>query len=442
MSSEPAISAHHVSKVYDLGLSGRTRSIATIAKERLRHPLRGTGQKRERLHALDDVSFDIAAGEAVGVIGKNGAGKSTLLKILSRITPPTSGYIEMASSVGSLLEVGTGFHPELTGIENVYLNGTILGMSKREVDRRLDEIVDFAEVDKFLDTPVKRYSSGMRVRLAFAVAAHLDPDILIIDEVLSVGDFAFQAKCLDKMRAVAAHEGRTVLYVSHNLVTVEHLCPRSLLLADGRLVFDGSTNETISKYLHTFPRAERGSTPGVFDLAAGDRSNGEYGGTLFKRLDIVPNRHLPSDTLRMGEPLRVEIVTEGLDATPNANVTLTIESSSSSQVLCRLSCRMRPLKAAHERRADETIVIDIPSLPLTPGEYYVNIAAFADGATILDEVHRAGEFTVIPVDVLGNGYQFSSPKDGVFYLPWEWEVRPTCARDDARPEAPSEVGGV
>ena len=220
MPSELAIRARNVSKVYSLGRSGRTKSFATIIRERAGHPFR-KGAQREQFRALDDVTFDVAPGEVVGVVGKNGAGKSTLLKILSRITYPTEGYIHLEGRVGSLLEVGTGFHPELTGIENVYLNGTILGMTRREIDTRLDAIVEFAEVHKFLETPVKRYSSGMRVRLAFSVAAHLEPEILIIDEVLSVGDAGFQAKCLDKMKSIASEDGRTVLYVSHNLVTLD-----------------------------------------------------------------------------------------------------------------------------------------------------------------------------------------------------------------------------
>src|SRR4051812_17399947 len=276
MSSDNAIVVRNLSKTYELGLTGRTESLPAILRRRLRHPLRGSGETRETFVALDDISFDVAPSEVVGVIGRNGAGKSTLLKILSRITTPSAGYAEIRGTVGSLLEVGTGFHPELTGIENVYLNGTILGMTKRAIDRRLEEIVEFAEVDKFLNTPVKRYSSGMRVRLAFAVAAHLDAEILIVDEVLSVGDFAFQAKCLDKMRSVAANQGRTVLYVSHNLVTVEHLCPRALLFASGKMVFDGPTHETLSRFLNMFPRAEYGDAPGVFDLGAADRSESEY----------------------------------------------------------------------------------------------------------------------------------------------------------------------
>jgi lipopolysaccharide transport system ATP-binding protein len=425
MSSEPAISARHVSKDYELGLSGRRETLLKIIERRIRHPIRGSGEKRERFRALDDVTFDIAPGEAVAVIGKNGAGKSTLLKIISRITQPSAGYIDMAGSVGSLLEVGVGFHPELTGIENVYLNGTILGMSKREIDRRLEEIVDFAEVHKFLETPVKRYSSGMRVRLAFAVAAHLDPEILIIDEVLSVGDYAFQAKCLEKMKSIADDQGRTVLYVSHNLVTIEHLCPRALLLIDGALAFDGPIEETLSKYLHTFPRAERELTPGVFDLAAADRSGAKNALELFKRLELRPNGGPPSDVIRMGDRLQVEIAVEGLDAIPQPNVHVTV-GSSSTQTLFRLSSRMLRLEAAHTRCRDETIVIEIPSLPLTPGDYHLNVGAhdLKDSSILFDEVHHAAEFSVIPADVLGTGYQFTASRDGHFVIPWDWEVRP------------------
>jgi lipopolysaccharide transport system ATP-binding protein len=198
--------------------------------------------------ALQDVSFEVQQGEVLGIIGRNGAGKSTLLKILTQITPPTQGKITLHGRVASLLEVGTGFHQELTGRENVYLNGTILGMKKREVDRKFDEIVDFSGVERFLDTPVKRYSSGMRVRLAFAVAAHLEPEILIIDEVLAVGDAAFQRKCLDKMEDVGKH-GRTVLFVSHNMPAVTRLCERVILLDDGCLVADGPSQKTVSAYL-------------------------------------------------------------------------------------------------------------------------------------------------------------------------------------------------
>ena len=201
--------------------------------------------------ALDDVSFSVEAGEVVGIIGKNGAGKTTLLRILSRITEPTAGEIELRGRVASLLEVGTGFHPELSGRENIFLNGAILGMRRAEIAAKLDEIVAFAEVERFLDTPVKRYSSGMHVRLGFAVAAHLEPDILVVDEVLAVGDAAFQKKCLGKMDDVATKEGRTVLFVSHNMAAVQRLCRRCVLLHDGALASDGAPREIVGEYFRT-----------------------------------------------------------------------------------------------------------------------------------------------------------------------------------------------
>lgn len=231
-------------------------SAATAPFRRLRR-LRGEGVSEERIWALKEVSFEVKEGEVVGIIGRNGAGKSTLLKILSRITEPSEGRIEIRGRVSSLLEIGTGFHPELTGRENIRLNGAILGMSRAEIDRKLDEIVDFSGVDKFIDTPVKRFSSGMSVRLAFAVAAHLEPQILIVDEVLAVGDAAFQQKCLAKMEDVT-RLGRTVLFVSHQLAAVSSLCSRTLLLDKGRTAFLGCTAQAISNYLVSHPETPPG----------------------------------------------------------------------------------------------------------------------------------------------------------------------------------------
>ncbi len=207
--------------------------------------------------ALDDVSFEVNQGDAVGIIGRNGAGKSTLLKILSRITSPTRGRVDLYGRVGTLLEVGTGFHPELSGRENIYLNGAILGMSRIEIARKFDEIVAFSEIERFLDTPVKHYSSGMYVRLAFAVAAHLEPEILVVDEVLAVGDAAFQKKCLGKMGDVA-HEGRTVLFVSHNMNAIKYLCNKAILLTHGSISFTGSSDECITNYINSISQ-DRGS---------------------------------------------------------------------------------------------------------------------------------------------------------------------------------------
>jgi lipopolysaccharide transport system ATP-binding protein len=257
--SQPVISVENISKYYRLGLIGGGTLHADLerwwAKARGRpDPLFKIGQEEQsnrqgdHIWALRDVTFQVQHGEVLGIIGRNGAGKSTLLKILSRVTDPTAGQIKIKGRVASLLEVGTGFHPELTGRENVYLNGAILGMKKAEIDRKFDEIVAFAEIEKFLDTPVKRYSSGMYVRLAFAVAAHLEPEILVVDEVLAVGDAQFQKKCLGKMGDVAK-EGRTVLFVSHNMTAVKALCPAAILLSSGKIVNAGDSIGVVTAYL-------------------------------------------------------------------------------------------------------------------------------------------------------------------------------------------------
>jgi lipopolysaccharide transport system ATP-binding protein len=253
----PAIQIHNLSKKYLVSHERQHRSYRTLRETLVDagaaawKRVRGQGGvSTEEFWALRDIDFDVQPGEIVGIIGRNGAGKSTLLKILSRITKPTKGRVELDGRVGSLLEVGTGFHPELTGRENIYLNGSILGMSKREIDRKFDEIVSFAEVEQFLDTPVKRYSSGMYVRLAFAVAAHLEPEILIIDEVLAVGDEEFQRKCLGKMSQIG-REGRTVLFVSHNMHAVSKLTSRTVLIAGGRVHSQGPSFDVIRQYLNS-----------------------------------------------------------------------------------------------------------------------------------------------------------------------------------------------
>ncbi|HEX7334867.1 MAG TPA: ABC transporter ATP-binding protein [Pyrinomonadaceae bacterium] len=249
------IKVEHLSKLYRLGA---TRVHHETLRDRLSEAFRTTFSRQNNgkdnndntIWALNDVSFEVSRGEVVGIIGRNGAGKSTLLKILSRITDPTRGRIELYGRVGCLLEVGTGFHPELTGRENIFLNGVIMGMKHKELARKFDEIVAFAEIDRFLDTPVKRYSSGMYVRLAFAVAAHLEPEILIVDEVLAVGDEQFQKKCLGKMGQIAV-EGRTILFVSHNMPAVLNLCPRAILLEQGKVTKDASASEVVAYYLNT-----------------------------------------------------------------------------------------------------------------------------------------------------------------------------------------------
>jgi lipopolysaccharide transport system ATP-binding protein len=252
--SEFSIQVENISKMYLIGHSRqRSDTLRDLLMEMVKNPFNRKREQKDgdQLWALKDVSFEVKQGEVLGIIGRNGMGKSTLLKVLSRITEPTQGRAVINGRVGSLLEVGTGFHPELTGRENVYLNGSLLGMRRAEIDRNFDAIVAFAEIEPFLDTPVKRYSSGMYVRLAFAVAAHLEPEILLIDEVLAVGDAAFQKKCLGKMGEVA-RGGRTVLFVSHNMGTIQYLCPRSLLLERGKIAVIGKTVDVVGSYLSTF----------------------------------------------------------------------------------------------------------------------------------------------------------------------------------------------
>jgi len=301
------IIAEHISKVYRLGLinSGTLGDDLKRGYARLRgkeDPLKLVDDARSDsgIHvALQDVSFDVKHGEVLGIIGKNGAGKSTLLKILSRITSPSTGKVKLKGRVASLLEVGTGFHPELSGRENIILNGAILGMTKAEVLRKFDEIVDFSGVSKFIDTPVKRYSSGMYVRLAFAVAAHLEPEILIVDEVLAVGDSEFQKKCLGKMKDVSGKDGRTVLFVSHNMVAVKNLCSRAIFLKGGQIVQSGRVDEVVNYYLnHEFKgnfeqNWDRNTAPGN-DLVK------------VKRFGIVPMMGAEQRNILPNTPIDVE----------------------------------------------------------------------------------------------------------------------------------------
>lgn len=275
------IEIKNLSKQYSIGVDKTYKTLCDSFMSAVKKPLNTLKDRRrsdDTFWALKGVSFNVEPGEVLGVIGRNGAGKSTLLKVLSRITYPTEGEIRMRGRVGSLLEVGTGFHPELTGRENIYFNGAILGMKKWEIDSKFDDIVKFSGVEKFLDTPVKRYSSGMNVRLAFSVAAHLEPEILVVDEVLAVGDMEFQKKCLKKMEDISKGEGRTVLFVSHNMAAIESLCSRAILLEKGKITFDGDTKEAISRYLE--------KSKCLAQLPIKERTDREGNGNL-KIVDIV-----------------------------------------------------------------------------------------------------------------------------------------------------------
>ncbi|MBV8813600.1 MAG: ABC transporter ATP-binding protein [Verrucomicrobia bacterium] len=294
-----ALSIRDVSKAYQLSEGGRR---FTTLGEAFANLLQNGVQKRsnKRFWALRDISLDVRRGEVLGVIGRNGAGKTTLLKILSRVTEPTTGQIDVYGRVASLLEVGTGFHPELTGRENIYLNGAILGMGRREIEAKLDSIIAFSEIEAFLDTPVKRYSSGMQVRLAFAVAAHLEPEILLIDEVLAVGDTQFQKKCLGKMSEISGGHGRTILFVSHNLAAVRALCSRAILVDRGELICDGLVDQVVANYLEKF-----GGESGEVHWGADAAPRSQEFGFVFRRAWVENHHGAVSSSLAQDQPFSI-----------------------------------------------------------------------------------------------------------------------------------------
>ncbi len=359
------------------------------------------------LWALRDVSFEIGRGEVVGIIGRNGAGKSTLLKVLSRITDPSEGRAELFGRVGSLLEVGTGFHPELTGRENIFLNGAILGMSKGEIDRKFDEIVAFSEIERFLDTPVKRYSSGMYVRLAFAVAAHLEPEILLVDEVLAVGDAAFQRKCLGKMKDVAGH-GRTVLFVSHNMGAVRALCERGIVFSGGQLHFDGPANDAVDEYLAQMEEASAQS------LTHREDRGGE-GNARFTSIEIRGTDGTPVSTLNTGQPMQLVFSYEGELAAPGCSFIVNDERGAR---LSLLSSEYSHSTDTVDPSMGRQLVCDIEALPLMPGEYNLDVQLLNRGVAE-DIVDAATRFQVVGGESEGRLFKHES-KWGAVTMRHRW----------------------
>lgn len=340
---------------------------------------------REEFWALKDVSLDIGEGDRVGVIGRNGAGKSTLLKILSRITDPTSGVVEITGRVSSLLEVGTGFHPELSGRENIYLNGAILGMTRNEIRRKFDEIVAFAEVERFLDTPVKRYSSGMYVRLAFAVAAHLEPDVLIVDEVLAVGDAQFQQKCLGRMEELS-RAGRTILFVTHNMDAMLSLCNRGVVLEKGRLTFDGAASEARQRYLSQASN----------ELYSVERSAGR-GGSGGVSISSVWLEGAQADTISSGDAISLcmtATVSEQYAKRTDLQVAFGIDALDGQRIFTVLSSWEEggTILSSKGRIA---VRCDIPDFPVVPGRFLVSATVLFRGDT-LDSVQHCAAFDVAP----------------------------------------------
>jgi lipopolysaccharide transport system ATP-binding protein len=352
----------------------------------------------------------------VGIIGRNGAGKSTLLKILSRITEPTSGRIELRGRVGSLLEVGTGFHPELTGRENIYMNGSILGMSRREIARKFDEIVDFAEIEDFLDTPVKRYSSGMYVRLAFAVAANLEPEILIVDEVLAVGDAQFQRKCLGKMHDIAT-TGRTVFFVSHNLAAIENLCSRSLLFREGRLVLDDHPRKAAAAFLHASATGNDSSDDAVVDLRHHTRRRPGSERILSQLCISSPAAPFPTTTIQTGGSLTFDIHFRAPESRSGWSIALFV--CEQGQRLLMFHNRVNSA-LSFPNCQEAHVQCHVPSLPLIPGAYDIDIA-IGTGQSVADYVDHAATLQVVESDYLSTG-MLPKPTQARFVQPAQFTI--------------------
>lgn len=411
------IQVEHVSKQFQLGEDSSLLTMRDVLARSLNPRNWGKPQQTTEFKALNDVSFQVNQGEVVGLIGRNGAGKSTLLKILSRITPPSQGKVTLHGRVASLLEVGTGFHPELTGRENIYLNGVILGMTKREISRKFDEIVEFAEISKFLDTPVKRYSSGMYVRLAFAVAAHLEPEILLVDEVLAVGDIQFQKKCLGKMSEVTQRDGRTIIFVSHNLGAIQKLCQRAVVMRGGQVIADAQVDQAIHAYLQDIS-----STSAHIDLAARtDRQgSGRVRITSIRFEDAVTGQIV--NTFHSTQAARIRFTYQAKEATDvikQPTISMAISNQMGEIILNLVNTATGDQFTTAPTQGE--FVLDIPKLSLVPGQYYFNTFVTVNNE-IADWVLEAGSFQVEFSDFFGSG-QMPPEGQGNILLEHHWSVR-------------------
>jgi lipopolysaccharide transport system ATP-binding protein len=418
--SDIAIRAENLSKQYCIGgLQKTNMTLRDVVADVFLTPLRragrllrgqatGAAELDEIIWALKGVSFEVKHGEVVGIIGRNGAGKSTLLKILSRITEPTAGYADVYGRVGSLLEVGTGFHQELTGRENIYLNGAILGMGRTEIERKFDEIVAFSEVKKFIDTPVKHYSSGMYLRLAFAVAAHLEPEILLVDEVLAVGDAAFQKKCLGKMGSVA-REGRTVLFVSHNMGAITQLCGRALWLDDGQLTLSGPSTDVVAAYLSSGTQGHAvwiNSSTEPCDMEVRLRS-----------ARLLSTADQPTAIVDFDSPFKVEIVYDVAEPIRDLSVTYLLLDSQGNIVFESMDTDKPEWKGRVREPGQYVAVCEVPACLLKPGRYHLSIVSFVERIKIIERQEG-----VLTFDVSEVGYRLNPGRLGVVSPVLEWEV--------------------
>jgi lipopolysaccharide transport system ATP-binding protein len=420
---QPALRLENVSKRYGLGAQAAgdfnlTESARRFAKGTLQK-LRALARPGSQLDdtnsfwAVKDVSFDVRPGEAVGIIGRNGAGKSTLLKLISRITEPTDGRIEIRGRVGSLLEVGTGFHPELTGRENVYMNGSVLGMSRREIAAKFDRIVEFAEIGKFLDTPVKRYSSGMYVRLAFGVAAHLEPEILIVDEVLAVGDANFQKRCLDRMMELV-RGGRTVLFVSHNMQQIPNLCQRAIMLDGGRLIESGGARAVTQLYLDRLLQDTRTS-----DLREKPRTGD--GRAKFVSAGLVDTDGRPVSVFTSGDDLIVHMDVESTEDLPDANILVTVQNLFGTRLMTGWTDENHfPVRLRKGRQGFECRLKNVTIRPTN--SILISLRLALANTTLLDAVENA-----IVYDVVGDArtqHLYANTDLGIMAFDTEWKSVP------------------
>ena len=429
MSEDIVIKAEHVSKEYRLGVinhgtlyrdmqswwaryRGRAdpnveiKELATQLKDQVR--IEG-----DLFRALDDVSFEVQRGDIVGIIGRNGAGKSTLLKVISRITAPTSGYIGLKGRIASLLEVGTGFHPELTGRENVFLNGAILGMSKAEVAKKFEQIVEFSEIGQFIDTPVKRYSSGMYVRLAFSVAAHLDPEILLVDEVLAVGDINFQKKCMGRMQEVGKN-GRTILFVSHNLTALSSICPKAILLLSGRIADNGETADVIKTYLND---SENGGGNALYSVAPETLD----GKAVIYKVSVLNDRGIYSGSLELTESFVVEVEYEIREAMAGLSVGLQIIADDGYTALYSLSDPELDIRRLETREVGTyRSLLHFPSCLLNTGSYSIRVGISSRFSifSVVEGVKFEVQDNVGLIMMLG---QNRKPSLSALQFPWEIE---------------------
>ena len=407
--SKPIIQVQGVSKRYELGVIGATRLRDDV--ERLWHRVTGRAEPADKKEfwALREASFEVESGEIVGVIGRNGAGKSTLLKILSRITEPTSGEIVMRGRVASLLEVGTGFHGDLTGRENIFLNGAILGMSRAEIRGKLDEIIAFAEIEKFIDTPVKRYSSGMYVRLAFAVAAHLEPEILIVDEVLAVGDQQFQQKCIGKMQDVS-RGGRTVLFVSHNMNAIQRLCSRSVVLKEGRLEYWGGVSEGLAKY---------SATSGMKGIISYESEKPVRPDARILQLEIVADGSVAVEPLRPGAAVVLNFHLKSERRLSHPKLTIGITNSKGERTFA-VGTPFGP-HALPERQGEFKVAINFVLPPIQPGIYQLDVGFYDQHEGTLQEIYAAGSLEVAEINYLAMT-NASTPDLGHILVRSDWKT--------------------